>query len=87
MIGPDVPFLTPGMDPMSPTWGSSIPLLSSLSLPLRRTIATSEWPEDPSVRVTPSLSISADASTNTTSAMPMEVAAVVVLRTERLRRL
>lgn len=80
-------FFTPGMLLMRPTWGSSTPLPSSASLPLRSTMATSARPELPSVFFTPAESISEDESTKTTRAMPKAVAAVVVRRTARLRRL
>ena len=78
---------TPGIAFTSATCGSSTPLSSSALEPFRSTIATSAFPAEPSVRRTPSESISADESTNTTSAMPIAVAAVVARRTNRLRRL
>ena len=60
-------------------------LASSASDPLRSTKPLSRLPELPIVREIPSESISAAASTNTTSAMPMAVASVVTHRTVRLR--
>ena len=72
---------------MRVTSATSIVLESSLSLPLRRTIATSGEPEIASVFFTPADSISTEERTNTTSATPNAVANVVVLRTASDRML
>ena len=72
---------------MSGTLDSSMTLPSSASLPMRRTIASSGLPEVPSVFLMPAESMSDDARTKTTSAMPPAVASVVALRTARLRTL
>ena len=79
--------LTPGAARISGTLDSSIVLPSSASLPIRRTIAVSGRPPAPSVLRMPAASISADARTKTTSAMPTAVAMVVALRTTKLRML
>ena len=50
-------------------------------------MALSALPDDPSVLRIPAESISDDARTKTTSAMPKAVAMVVALRTARLRTL
>ena len=78
---------TPGAASTSGTLGSSMTLPSSASLPMRMTMALSGRPEEPIVFLMPALSMSADASTKTTSAMPAAVATVVALRTVRLRTL
>ncbi len=72
---------------MSGTLDSSITLPSSASLPMRSTIALSALPDEPSVLWMPAESISDDARTKTTSAMPSAVARVVAFRTARLRTL
>ncbi len=84
---PSAAFLTPGEDRITPTFAWSMLEESSLSLPFRMTTAVSRPPLRPMVSFTPAPSISVLASTNTTSAMPMTVAAVVGPRLAMLRRL
>ncbi len=66
---------------------SSTTLPISESLPIRITMATSGLAVAPIVFLMPAPSMSEAATTNTTSAIPPAVAAVVALRTARLRTL
>ena len=84
---PPAARFTPGAPRITFTDATSSVLPSSASLPLRSTMAVSAWPATPSVLRMPAESISAEARTKTTSAMPSAVATVVALRTARLRRL
>lgn len=83
---PPAPSATWGCDSTSAAWARSTLLCTSVSEARRITTTLSSAPVCTRARCRPWSSISTAANTNTTSAMPPAVNAVVSLRAHRLRR-